>query len=614
MSAFTYPEEETLQSTGTAHRKYGLVFIAAIGLMFIAANGMIAGCSSSSDSAGSDDETTVDVTDTDNEIDLGGLDAADTGVEDGGDPDSGEDLRVDTSEDSQPDGPPEDVSPDGTVTSETCSTPAPNYGSVSENYLIWLDWMVDGSFETESGVVELDEPGRELRPATLTRPRDAARTGDWGYEVAATSNQGGTFPVIWVRSPGGPATLTLDLLFVKGNSDELVEGESVRVGSEWTELRISAEVNTSYEYGLISVDVGPDMTIHFDDAVSEWRQWKPAEFDEGEGRVVGGINVPNRPAAPVHMSVLIHIEDPQNLETQEAYFQEQTAIFRELARVLHEHGGFLTIQPEHDWIEAAEGGFHPGLLQELSEDYNVAYSTHTHGPNCRDPEGVLRSAAACQRGWDDDIDDDDVIEYITGLQELIEDASGQAVTDHNGNFDFEVGSRLGEVPMRTWSGYKSFLNQRTYDTLMVNPWRPTDAHPLYNVDTFLTHDPETDIVYVPGWGQALSRQIERLPVRLPGILGQFIAHATPGRVNTFYFVTHVGHYEPDDRTDDYISYNARTGELTFGEQFERDLAYWDQMLTDTVDPLVEAGYLSWTPMTEVADLYSDWEEACEGLE
>ena len=594
---------------------------------------LLAACSSSSGCSGSnDDDASVDSS---GEIDQGDGGEIDQG---GGDEtDAGDDLRADLIDDLGSDAAPDAPVPDETVadlggdvsvTYEACSDPAPNYGSVSENFLIWMDWMVDGSFEDEMAVVELRESTvRTLRPATLSRTRDAARTGDWGYEVAAAAGQGGVFTVrfevdkgedtqesIWVRSQGAAANLTLDLIFVGGRDEVTVDGESVRIDGDWTELTVSAAVNTSYDYGLLTIEVEPETTIHFDDAVAEWHQWKPAEFAEGESREVGGINVPTRPAAPVHMNVLIHIEDPQNLETQESYFQEQSAIFRELARVLHEHGGFLTIQPEHDWIEAAEGGFHPGLLRELSEDYNVAYSTHTHGPNCRDPEGVLRSAAACQRGWDTDTDDDDVIEYIAGLQDLIETASGQAVTDHNGNFDFEAGSRLAEVPMLTWSGYKSFLNQRTIDTLMVNPWRPTDTRALYEVDTFLTHDPDSDIVYVPGWGQALSRQIERLPVRLPGILSQFIAHATPGRVNTFYFVTHVGHYEGDSRTDDYISYNARTGELTFGEQFERDLAYWDQMLTDTVDPLVEAGYLSWTPLTDVAELYSEWESACGALD
>ena len=83
---------------------------------------------------------------------------------------------------------------------------------------------------------------------------------------------------------------------------------------------------------------------------------------------------------------------------------------------LHQHGGFLTIQPEEDWVVAAEK-WSPGLVRELVEEFGVVYSTHTHGPHCRDPEGRLRSLADCNenRDWDQTPGDDgypDVIEYV----------------------------------------------------------------------------------------------------------------------------------------------------------------------------------------------------------
>jgi hypothetical protein len=579
-------------------------------------------CSSSSSSSSS----TADAADTTtNDVAAADSDAAvrDTGSDRNDRNDRNDALADSPVQDSAPD----ESAPDATVDTAACSDPNPNYGSVSENYLEWMDWMVDGSFENDEAQVELRRHSTSGQTARLQRTASSARTGSWGYEVSANAGQGGIFTVrfeidkgedtqqsIWVRTVGGSAELNLELFLITGAQEENQQGDAVTVGNDWTELTFSTPMNRGYDYALMAVEVDPETTVHFDDATADFAQWRLAEFAEGESREVGGIDVPLEPAAPLHFNVLIHIEDPQNLETDERYFQQQTAIFRELSRVLSEHGGFLTIQPEHDWVEAAEGGFDPGLLEELATDYDVQYSTHTHGPNCRDPEGVLRSNSACRPDWPTNLSDDDVLEYISGLKDLIEGASGRSVTDHNGNFDFEVGSRLSEIPMATWSGYKSHRDQRTYDQLIVNPWRPTDTDPLTDVDGFLTHDPSSEIVYLPGWGQAVSRQLERIPVRLPAMMSQFIAHTTESRVNSFYVVTHVGHYTPANRGDSYIDFNLRTGAVTFSEEFERDLAYWDDMLTDVIDPLVEAGYVRWTPLADIGEMYREWESACQELE
>ena len=94
------------------------------------------------------------------------------------------------------------------------------------------------------------------------------------------------------------------------------------------------------------------------------------------------------------------------------------------------------------------------------------------------------------------------------------------------------------------------------------------------------------------------------------MLSQFIHSADPDRVNTFYTVTHVGHYYSRTGDPNYLVYDADTGEMTFSPEFERHMQYWDDMLTELVDPLVEQGYLEWTSIPEMGELYLAREAAC----
>ncbi|MCP4249352.1 MAG: hypothetical protein GY778_20100 [bacterium] len=79
--------------------------------------------------------------------------------------------------------------------------------------------------------------------------------------------------------------------------------------------------------------------------------------------------------------------------------------------------------------------------------------------------------------------------------------------------------------------------------------------------SFLTHDADTEMIYIPGWGQALSRHHDRVLTRLGAMLSQFIYHADPDRVNTFYAVTHVGFFYSRRNDPNYIVFDEQTGEL-----------------------------------------------------
>jgi hypothetical protein len=520
----------------------------------------------------------------------------------------------------------------GTLASGTLPSglvPNPARAVVSEDLLEWQDGLEDGGFEEGTACLTLLDPAGSLTQASVVRSQEAARSGAWGLKVIAGVGQGIVLGLrtmiekgedvrfsLWARSPGGAVGVPVRVLGVEKIGAAPITlyalPERLAVGSDWTRLEFAIDNRRGLEYAILALDVGANTTLLIDDAMAEGTQWRMADPVDG-GRVVGGVNVPAHPAAPVHFAILIHIEDPSLLLQQEAFFFEQTAIFHELARVLYEHGGFLTIQPEEDWAMGAQR-FAPSTLADLAAQYGVVYSTHTHGPNCIDATGRPRSVEDCNRsdrlaGWTPSVEgccDPMVPVYVDNLQELLSAISGTEVTDHNGNWEYANPNELAAIGVETWSAFKNNQTQRTFDLLMNNPWRPSATSARDDPSGFRVHDPATQVVYIPGWGQSLTQNLERVSARLAPMASQFIRFADPERINTFYIVTHVGHFASDDGAP-YIDVDTATGRPTYSEAFLQDLAYWDEALTDIVDSLVAEGYLEWTSLPEMGRLYVEWE-------
>jgi hypothetical protein len=521
------------------------------------------------------------------------------------------------------------------ASSQACSEPNPRRASLEE-LVQWRNWLEDGGFEegrTEIQVSDHHQSG--LNRGRAERSAEAALSGSYGYALIAGPNQGLTFSVVsyldkgetarfsfWARSPAGEVVLRPMVTEVERGEEDRpappdAPGGTFQIGSEWTQVSFEIEVTKILRYTLLSIEVGPNSTLYIDDVQVEQEIWKMAEYD-GDSRTVGGIPVPMQPVAPTYINFLIHIEDPSNIQFDKAYFEGRSAVFIELAKILHQHGGMLTIQPEEDWVMAAEE-FAPGLLQELAEMYGVQYSTHTHGPHCRDDEGRLRSYTDCTQQkdnpeWDQSVNDYDypeVLEYAGNLQELIAEAANMPVTDHNGNWEFPQAGELSELGFKTWSAYKNWTTQRTYPYLINNPWRPGQVSADADLEEWLTHDPNTEIVYIPGWGQLLTRWSERAQEKLAPILSQWIANADAERVNTFYVMLHAGVFEARDQEDDmtYTVYNAATDTVTLSDELKAELAYWDMLLTELIDPLVAEGYLQWASLPEMGQRYLQWEHA-----
>jgi len=523
---------------------------------------------------------------------------------------------------------------DGGEVENSADLPNPLRAMVEDDLLEWRDWLEDGSFEQGWGAATLmPHPVVGLAPANAARTGQAARSGTHGIRITAHAGEGSILAVsskiekgewtrcsFWARSRTGPADLRVSVLGVESGLEEPRElhalAARLEVGAEWTQVQFEFFNTRGVEHALLSIDVGPNRTIDIDDVAIEAEQWRMQDRAMLE-RIVGGIPVPITPRAPVHFNVLIHIEDPRLITQQPAYFWQKTTVFTELARTLHEHAGFLTIQPEEDWPMAALKHA-PTTLSDLAERYGVVYSTHTHGPKCIDPDGRLRSSQDCNDcrtcpGWSMIETDQDPTtpKYVGSLRELISDVSGTDVTDHNGNWHYDNASALAEEGIVTWSAFKDHNTQSTFEQLFTNPWRPTECDAIESPETFFLHDPNGGVIFLPGWGQAITRHPERIHDRLAGMLSQVLYYADPDRVNCFYIVTHVDHYRPEDG-EPYIDVDPATGEITLHDAFLQDLGYWEETLTELVDPLVEEGYLAWTSLPEIGKLFVAWESGDSG--
>ena len=508
--------------------------------------------------------------------------------------------------------------------------PNPLRATVSTDLMAWHNWLEDGGFEDgEDAMRVLDHPVASLSPASVSRIAEAARSGEYGLRIEAAAGEGLLFALrgkiekgestrctFWARSLDRPERLEIEVLGVESGRSEprtLYRPDApFEIGTDWTQVQFTFRNTRGVEAALIAIDIGPDRTIDIDDAAIEAEQWSNPSVCRLE-RTVGGIPVPLTPTAPVYFNVLIHVEDPHQMTRNAAYFHEKTAVFAEIARTMHEHGGFLTIQPEEDWPMAALA-FAPATLSDLARNFDVVYSTHTHGPACVDADGRLRSNGDCSdcRDCDDwqriETDTDPYTpQYVGALREMISDVSGTDVSDHNGNFHYGNTAALADVGVSTWSAFKNHNTQSTFDRLFTNPWRPTECDAIESPEVFQTHDPEGSVIFVPGWGQAITRHPERVHERLAAMLSQVLCHADPDRVNTFYIVTHVDHYRGEDG-EPYIDVDGRTGRVTVHDAFRRDLGYWEETLTELVDPLVAEGYLEWKSLPDIGRLFVEWEE------
>jgi hypothetical protein len=504
--------------------------------------------------------------------------------------------------------------------------PNPLRGTVDPDMLEWLEVTDGGDFETTHLITrQTPHPLYPLVPiATMTRDAAAARTGSWGFRLEADASQAGYFAAraevdkarnniysLWIRSPNSPRSVQFSLVFEQ-LSNEVVSTEFsplFAIGTNWTYCCFTNGYKSNFRFAFFGLAFSSNTLLYLDDLSVRAPVWTLAA-PTGATANVGGIDVPATPIAPVLFSLLIHIEDPVDLYTDPDCFWRKTSVFSELARIIHGAGGFLTIQPEYEWVASAQSNA-PGLILNLATNYDMRFSVHTHGPNCVDSNNQTWGHTACSitTNWTRPATDDDVAPYASDRVVLYSQASGVAVEDHNGNWDMTNMSMIAQAGIRTLSGMKNHNTQRSFNEYRTNPWRPSAVNSLDDPLGYQVHDPLGRVIYIPGIGASVSKFPDQIAREFQGYLSQAISLAETGRVNTCYIITHVDHFFSihQERDEDYILVDAATN-ITYSANFLHDLDLYSNALYNIVKPLADAGYVQWAELPEMGREFVAWEK------
>ncbi|MFZ5477719.1 MAG: hypothetical protein ACOZNI_13170 [Myxococcota bacterium] len=310
------------------------------------------------------------------------------------------------------------------------------------------------------------------------------------------------------------------------------------------------------------------------------------EVDAGEARfdrwgllAETWLEVEADPTVPLLLGFLIHVERDASFEESPNRWWYRQQVIEGLADVFARHDAVLTVQPDFTFVRAGER-LVPGWVGDLAAA-GVAFSVHLHAEEEGSAQSVGNAAQQARAAF-----------AAAGLPE---------VRDMNGGFAtgaWGLASREGIVSV---SAFKDPDTQLGLPLAYVQPWRPEDRTGTADLDAFVEHDPDGPVVYLPG---SPTREVDhpRITEFVRRQLSQALAHVREGHVNTWYFVLHVDNFVPEEE-DDRDAYFA-------DGRFEVDLAEYDRMLTEGVDPWVAARRVEpASPDTMTARVLA-WEEAC----
>ncbi len=384
---------------------------------------------------------------------------------------------------------------------------------------------------------------------------DKGREFTFGASVAASGPGSISFSLIPVAWVGG---------ILRPVSREAAVAPAVFSGSsDWKEVRARAYIQDNFDYCLLRIEITGGGQYRLDDFTVTSREHMP-------------LAIPLEPRGPVQIGFLIHIEDVPALRSDTPYYRAKTQVFLDLADLFRRHGARMTIQPELDWVIGAQRS-DPGLIRRLQEQYDVGFSVHTHGPQIPNP-----SEAA-------------VLDYIAERKSALEASGSGPVTDLNGNFDMPDWSVFARAGILSMTAYKNKNTQAGYEGHYFHPWRPSPGNPTIDEKAWAVDDPFGRVVYLPGDCTQVTKFHSRLMERvLPG-LTYALANARPKQSTTWYFIGHVDSFADKDGAD-LATYMA-------SGQYREDLQFYDRLLEEVLDPLVQRGFARWAHPSDMREAF-----------
>lgn len=339
---------------------------------------------------------------------------------------------------------------------------------------------------------------------------------------------------------------------------------------DWTTLSLETTFTTNFDEAQFQVVVRGPGTVWIDD-VSVTTQMPKI------------VDIPEEPIAPLYVMTMMHSETPRAYIIDRDYFRADAMKYEEMAKMLHRYGARLVIQPERElWLGAKQ--YDPDFLRRLRDKYGVSFSVHTHGP-------VPTST------------DQEVLDYIRLRKEEMEAMGAGQVTDTNGNFEREDWGIFATIGMRTITSYKhppTQLGLMAMQHYYLHPWRPSGS-PFDSEEHFARHNPDCDVVFLPGVGAEHTRNHELFADLIERHLRVALSRVRADRINVTYFVEHVGRFVPEGRRNSSWAY-------VNSQEFRDDLDQHEKLYGDFLAPLVKSGHVRYAVPSEVCDLYEAWEQ------
>ncbi|MBM3853217.1 MAG: hypothetical protein FJ399_08665, partial [Verrucomicrobia bacterium] len=167
------------------------------------------------------------------------------------------------------------------------------------------------------------------------------------------------------------------------------------------------------------------------------------------------------------------------------FFTRHVADIRQLAAIVEQHGGRLTVQAQTPFTSvAAESG--ETVLRDLErQGHEIALHFHEDAHLGRGSERLeIATWAAVMR---------EEIEWIRRSG-----AAGRIRYWSGGNLYPGVLEAAAQAGLEVMSDHKNPRRQQTDERLLaVHPWRPAGGPTEENLDAFARHDPQGRIVYLP---------------------------------------------------------------------------------------------------------------------
>ncbi|MBM4391202.1 MAG: hypothetical protein FJ090_08775 [Deltaproteobacteria bacterium] len=384
----------------------------------------------------------------------------------------------------------------------------------------------------------------------------AGFTGPGRATTSVIAGRGSTYRIVYDVEASEPSSLVVRF---GENADDTVTIVETEVSGAGT-----LEVTPLGAGRRMEIVFSSDGVLRFDDFRVEYDEW--AEADDPPGGML-------------QLGMFVHVEDIAEIENSPDNFTRRAVVLERLAETLAAHEAKLTYQVDVTFAQGV-ANWDPDYVDRVAA-LGGGWSSHIHNES----EGAEAVEAAAR----------DAAERYREI--------GVEPTDINGGFQLALYERFAAAGYWSMSAFKDPGTQAGLPRDSVLPWRPRDGTGTGDVDAFLAHDDEGPLVYLGG-GMQSEPAHDRVAEVARRRLSQLLAHAVDGEINTAYLVTHVDQFSP--LVDDDADWDAYIDD----GRLDADLAQYDAMLSEVVDPLVEAGHVRWATSGEMGRCFRDREVAC----